>query len=174
MLGATGAGLCIGLGLKHLIRKTRRAGIKQTSLLKTLLGQLTDVLFSVKPIKAMAREGLVGPLLEDETRRLNLALRRGCQQIDPQGIANLLVVARRDRALFRSGSLGTRWMRSSCSPYSSPDVSCLNKIQKEYQAMVAGESAFWSLRKTISGRRVRRRSCRNSRSRLTRRSRCVR
>jgi len=76
MLGASVVGGVIGFGLKYLVRKARRAGAKQARVLKALLGQLTDVLFSVKPIKAMARESLIGPLLEEETHRLNRALRR--------------------------------------------------------------------------------------------------
>jgi len=152
MLGATGAGLCIGLGLKHLVRKTRKAGIKQTSLLKSLLGQLTDVLFSVKPIKAMAREELVGPLLEEETHRLNLALRR-------EVLSKSTLRAFQEPLVVGALAVGvyvalTRWglpldAAVLLAVLFTRTLMCLNKVQKEYQSMVACESAFWSLQRTI-------------------------
>ena len=55
---------------------THHAGMRQTQLLKSLVTRLTDSLQSVKPLKAMAREELVGSLLGSESKRLNRALRR--------------------------------------------------------------------------------------------------
>src|SRR5262245_56569069 len=63
-------------GLRWLVRMAHHAGMRQTQLLKSLLTRLADSLQSVKPLKAMAREGLVGSLLGSENRRLNRALRR--------------------------------------------------------------------------------------------------
>jgi ATP-binding cassette, subfamily C, bacterial len=152
MFSATGAGLCIGLGLKHLVRKTRKAGAKQTTLLKSLLGQLTDVLFSVKPIKAMAREGLVGPLLEEETHRLNRALRREVLSKETlKALQEPLVVGSLAGGLYIAL---TRWGLPFdavvlLAVLFARTLICLNKVQKEYQSMVACESAFWSLQETI-------------------------
>ena len=47
----------------RLVRMARRAGTRQTRLLKSTLGRLTDSLQAVKPLKAMARETLFGPML---------------------------------------------------------------------------------------------------------------
>jgi ATP-binding cassette subfamily C protein len=69
-LSAAAVGLLIVGGLGGFVRMTRRAGRRQTSLLKTLLARLTDVLYAVKPLKAMAREELISHLLEKETRQL--------------------------------------------------------------------------------------------------------
>ena len=44
--------------------------------MRELLARLTDTLQAVKPLKAMAREPLIAPVLESETRRLNQALER--------------------------------------------------------------------------------------------------
>ena len=52
---------------------SHRAGARQTKLGKSLLTRLTDGLRAVKPLKAMGRERLLGPLLEGEARRLNRA-----------------------------------------------------------------------------------------------------
>ena len=53
-------------GLRRLVRMTHHAGTRQTQLLKSLLTRLADSLQSVKPLKAMAREELVGSLLGSE------------------------------------------------------------------------------------------------------------
>lgn len=152
MLSASATGCAIGFGLKHLVRKTRRAGMRQTSLLKALLGQLTDVLFSVKPLKAMAREALVGPLLEEETRRLNRALRREVLSREIlKSLQEPLVIA----ALAGGAYVALRWGHLPLDTLLllailfARTVTCLNKIQKEYQSMVACEAAFWSLRSMI-------------------------
>jgi len=58
------------------VRVGRRAGLKQTVLSKRVIGTLTDVFQGVKPLKAMAREARVSPLLEDGTRRMEKATRR--------------------------------------------------------------------------------------------------
>lgn len=67
-------GAAIGAVLHRLIRVSRRAGARQTKLAASLLSRLTDTLRAVKPLKAMGRERLLGPLLESETQRLNRAL----------------------------------------------------------------------------------------------------
>ena len=75
-LAALAAGIVILIMLSRLIGKARRAGMKQTKLLQSLLAQLTDSLQSIKPLKAMAREKLADSVLQSETNRLNKALRK--------------------------------------------------------------------------------------------------
>jgi len=153
MVGSSVAGVAIGFGLKRFIRKSRKAGARQTTLLKTLLGQLTDVLFSVKPIKAMARESLVGPLLEEETHRLNRALRHEVLSKETlKALQEPLVVS------FLAGGLYvalTHWELPLdalvlLAILFARTLICLNRVQKEYQSMVACEAAFWSLQETIN------------------------
>lgn len=152
MLGATVAGVLIAYALQRLVRITRRAGARQTKVLKVVLGQLTDVLYAVKPLKAMAREALIAPLLERETRRLNRALQR--QVLSKEALRALqepLLVAALAGGLYtgltywalpldRLILLGVLFARL---------LSGLNKVQRQYQLMVTCESAFWSLRVTI-------------------------
>lgn len=153
MLGATVTGLIIGFGLKRFVRKSRKAGARQTAVLKTLLGQLTDVLFSVKPIKAMARESFVGPLLEEETHRLNRALRREVLSKETlKALQEPLVVGALAGGLYVAM---TQWglpldALILLAILFARTLVCINKVQKEYQAMVACEAAFWSLQGTIA------------------------
>jgi ATP-binding cassette subfamily C protein len=61
--------------LNFIVRMSGRAGRRQTQTLKSLLARLTDVLQAAKLLKAMNRERLVEPILEQDTRRLHGALR---------------------------------------------------------------------------------------------------
>jgi len=74
--------LCLGAGcfllivFRNLIRKNRRAGKKQTGHMQALIAQMTDILISIKPLKAMAREQQSDAVLTNTTRRLNRALQK--------------------------------------------------------------------------------------------------
>jgi ATP-binding cassette subfamily C protein len=153
MLGATVTGVIIGFGLKRFVRKSRKAGARQTAVLKALLGQLTDFLFSVKPIKAMARESLIGPLLEEETHRLNRALRREALSKETlKALQEPLVVGALAGGLYVAM---TRWglpldALILLAILFARTLVCINKVQKEYQALAVCEAAFWSLQGTIA------------------------
>jgi hypothetical protein len=77
---ATLTGIVAGaviIGLSHsLVRITKKAGRKQTSVLLSLMATMTDTLGSVKPLKGMGREHLADAVLSMETTRLNRALER--------------------------------------------------------------------------------------------------
>ena len=66
----------IGLALNGLIRLSRRAGLKQTTVINSLLSRLSDVLLNVKVLKGMRREHVIGPVLSRDTERLQKALRK--------------------------------------------------------------------------------------------------
>ena len=70
------AGVVMMVLLGKLIGVSRRAGQQQSKALDGLSGLLTDVLQGIKPLKAMAVEDRIAPLLETETISLNKALRR--------------------------------------------------------------------------------------------------
>ena len=71
---ATLASLIIGsfllFVLNSLVSATRRAGTKQTHLLRDLLAYLSDVLSSVKSLKAMARDNVADAILREQTQQL--------------------------------------------------------------------------------------------------------
>jgi len=147
-----GAGLLSAAALNALVRMTSRAGRKQTHLLKSLLGRLTDVLQAVKLLKATGNERLLGPLLEDDAHKLNRALRRqvlskealrGLQQPILVWIAlgifsvSHFVLAMPVAEILMILFLFVRSMDS------------INKTQRRWQHMAADASALWSLREMI-------------------------
>ncbi|TFH22042.1 MAG: ABC transporter ATP-binding protein [Myxococcales bacterium] len=151
-IGALMVGAFSMLLLSRLVRVTRKAGAKQTTLLKELLSRLTDVLYAVKPLKAMAREQLVGPLLEKETERLNRALRR-------QVLSREVLRALQEPLLVTAMAGGlyvalTMWAAPIdtvilLALLFARALSNLNRVQKQYQQMAGAESAYWSLTSTV-------------------------
>jgi len=152
-LGAVVLGVLILFALSHLVRTARSAGARQVKLRKSLARRLTDVLYAAKPLKAMARETLVGPWLERETQRLNRAVRREVLSTEMlRGLQDPLTVVVIVGGLYiglaRWGlPLNTVLMLAL---FFVRTLQSLNKVQREYQKMAASESAFWSLRETIN------------------------
>ncbi len=146
------ASMCLLYVLSHLIQMARRAGKRQTKLLKSLLRSMTDSLQSVKPLKAMAREVLFNSLLESEITKLNKAIRR-------QVLSREALRAAQEPMLTILVALGlyitlVQWGM----PFANVLVlvllltqllSRLGKVQRQYQEMVTLESAYWSLKETI-------------------------
>ncbi len=153
---ATLVSLAVGLvivGISHfLVRMARRAGRKQTNLMLSLMARLTDTLQSVKPLKAMAREHLADAVLAIETSRLNKALRK---QVFSSAVLNVA----QEEMFAIVIALGIYVALSGFKmPLATVMVlvvvlgkmlSQVGKVQKQYQKMVVGESAFWSLRRAI-------------------------
>ena len=151
-LAAALFGLMIIFGLHRLVRLAQRAGARQTTVLKDMLGQLTDVLYAVKPLKAMARENQVGPLLERGTQRLHRALQREVLSKEAlRALQDPLLIACLVGGLYVAL---TRWALSLDAVIMlvilfGRTLSSLNKAQRQYQRMVARESAYWSLQDTL-------------------------
>jgi ATP-binding cassette, subfamily C, bacterial len=82
------AGGLSALALSAFMGMARRAGEKQTVLLNSVAARLVDGLSGIKPLKAMACEDRVGPLLESDIRDLNKAKQK---QIISIGAARALV-----------------------------------------------------------------------------------
>jgi ATP-binding cassette subfamily C protein len=151
-LAAIGAGVVV-IGLSHfLVRLTRRAGKRQTRLMTSLMANLTDTLQSVKPLKAMAREHLADQVLAYDTNRLNKALRRQViyaavldsgQELMFTGFICLGIYVAIERfaidlpvVMVLVVALGRAF-------------SFFGKVQKQYQKLAQGESAYWSLMAAI-------------------------
>lgn len=151
-LVATFVGLATVGALSGLVRKTKRAGVKQTDLMRTLIARMTDVLYSVKPLKAMGREPLIAPLLEHETKSLNRALQR--QVLSKEAVRALqepMLVGSLAGGLYLASTYWDIAVESviMLSLIFARALFSLQKAQKQYQAMAACESAFWSLQRTI-------------------------
>lgn len=154
---ATLAGLAAGavvIGASHfLVRISRKAGKKQTNLLTSLMSSLTDTLQSVKPLKAMAREHLADNVLAGETTRLNLALRR-------QVLSGALLDSLQELMFATLIALGI-YLALQVLSMELPTVMVLvvtlgraftffGKVQKQYQKLAQGESAYWAMRASIA------------------------
>ncbi len=143
-------------GLRRLVRMTHHAGMRQTQLLKSLLTRLADSLQSVKPLKAMAREELVGSLLGSETKRLNRALRQDVISTETLSAAQDLTMG-----LIITSGLYVALIQWKL-PFNAVlvmilvlarSLASLGKTQRQYQKMKSYESAFWSLQAIIEDTR---------------------
>lgn len=142
----------ISFGFGFLVRRSRNAGNRQTRLMNSLVGRMTDTLQSVKPFKAMSLADRANVVLEIETGRLNKALRK--EVISKEALVALyepVIIA------FIAGGLYLA-VTYFAIPLASILVlvillvkvlNSLSKVQRNYQGMVAQESAFWSLYNTI-------------------------
>jgi ATP-binding cassette subfamily C protein len=145
------------IGASHfLVRITRKAGRKQTTLMTSLMANLTDTLSSVKPFKAMAREHLADNVLADTTTRLNKALRRQVMSAAVLDSAQELMftvficigvyvaLETFDMELTTVMVLVVALGRG---------FSHLGKVQKQYQKLAQAESAYWSMQDSIGDAR---------------------
>lgn len=145
-------GLVLLLALQRLVRMARRAGKRQTQLLKSLLVRLADTLQSIKPLKAMAREDLADAVLAAETGRLNRALQR-------EVLSREMLTSAHEPMFAAVIAVG---MYVSLAHWELPlatvlvqvlllarVLATLSRVQRHYQKMVVGESAYWSLQETI-------------------------
>ena len=141
------------IGLSHfLVLITRRAGRKQTTLFTALISSLTDTLQSVKPLKAMSLEHLADAVLARQTTRLNKALRR-------QVISGAWLNSAQELMFASFICLGIFIAIGQLSMELATVMvlvvglgrgfSHLGKVQKQYQKLAQGESAYWAMRESI-------------------------
>jgi len=142
----------IALLLSSLVRKGQRAGRRQTRRTHELVGALTEILIAIKPIKAMARHGQLGSMLERKVEELKAALRQ--QVVAKQAVQNLqepLLV------LFLAGGLYvamTLWSESLgelmlMGLLLERTVAMTGRVQRHFQTAATAESAFWSVHSII-------------------------
>jgi ATP-binding cassette subfamily C protein len=145
---ALGGGVFILVVLRRLIRKTRRAGQRQTTHMQDLVAQMTDILISIKPLKAMAREESADAVLTDRTRRLNRALQK--QVLSKAALGSFqepLITVFLVLCLYASLSY---WNLSLTSIlvmvlFVAKILKQVQKIQNEYANLAEYDSAYWSL-----------------------------
>lgn len=151
LLAVVGGGVIV-LVLGRLVELSRSAGNRQTVLMNSLISRLTDAVQGIKPIKAMAREAHLQPLLEKETNEINRAQER--QVLASEALAAAqepLLVLMMATALYFALTLGN---------YSLATVLIMaflfyrlagriSLVQTDYQSIALGESAFWAMRQSI-------------------------
>lgn len=148
-LGSLIIGMTLFMVLHRLVRATKRAGAKQTQLLRHLLTYLSDVLGSVKSLKAMARDNVADAILHDQTQQLEKATRK-----EVTNRAALLALQEPILAALTASGL---YIALIVWNLSLPEVmvmvflltrtlGLLNKMQRRYQQLAVQESAYWALR----------------------------
>ncbi len=153
-LVALAAGALFIFLLNRLVHTSRRAGAKQTRLLRSLLARLSDNLQSVKPLKAMARENLANALLEGDITQLNRAMQKEIFSTEAlralqEAMLGILIAAGIYVALVQFGmSLASVMLLAFLLVRV---LLYLTRVQRNYQRMVTCESAYWSLQSAIDG-----------------------
>jgi ATP-binding cassette subfamily C protein len=156
-IGAAIGGAVLLLALRVLIRKSRRAGQKQTQLQKSLLTLIASQFAAAKPLKAMAREQHVDALLTDETQQLERALRK---QVTSKGALTALQEPMLAILVGTGFFIGTTVLKIPLAELMvmlfmlARVVNYLAKGQKAYQQLVIHESAYWSAMSAIDAARA--------------------
>jgi len=75
-LGGIVAAVIIGLGVSRLVVATKKARREQARTTRELVGQLSELLTNLKPMKAMERAGFVRDALVREVSRMHAVLRK--------------------------------------------------------------------------------------------------
>ena len=134
--------------LSGLVRLTRMAGRRQTELLREVLTRITDLFQGVRPLKAMAREGVVAPLLERSTVGLNRALRR--LVLTKESVASLQEVLLMAGVAFGVYVSVTRFHLALDAVFLLAilfirGLTSMHRAQRRYQDVLSDESAYWSM-----------------------------
>jgi len=136
----------------RMIVMGREAGQQQTRLARSLSGRLVDALHSLKPIKAMAREDHLRPVLEGETKELNDAQRR-------EVFASSTMKAFKEPLLVFMLAIGLFVLLSLTQiPFAGLLVMVflfhrlvgqINSLQVYWKQIAVSESAFWSFQDSV-------------------------
>jgi ATP-binding cassette, subfamily C, bacterial len=147
-IAALVAGTLLVMLLSGLVRVARDAGKRQTVLIKSLSARLIDALYGIKPIKAMARESHLQPMLEAETRALNEAQRR---QVLASGVLTsfkepllVIVIALGLFVVMTRGTISFESLLILVFLFHRL-VGKVQLLQTRYQDLAVSESALWSL-----------------------------
>jgi len=147
-LVAIGGGTAMTLLLQRFVRKTRRAGRRQTRRTSELVVQLNDALVGIKPLKAMARHAQVIRFLEGKIAELRRALRQQTlskqmtKYIQEPLLVIFLAVGLYVTTTFWGIPLSELLVMGLLIERT---ISSVGKVQQEVQKAAAVESAFWSV-----------------------------
>ena len=142
------AGLFIIVLFRRYVQKSKKAGMRQTKLLQSLLAFLTDSLIMIKPLKTMAREHLADAVLQKKIEALKKAIKK-------QVYAGTALGAFQEPVTVAFLAAGLYWVLVVWKlPIANILVMVymlqklmkrLQKVQTLYQGLVTSESAYWSL-----------------------------
>ncbi|MDH3427002.1 MAG: ABC transporter ATP-binding protein/permease, partial [Gemmatimonadota bacterium] len=152
-LAAMVAGSGILFALRKLVTAARHAGIEQARTMRDLVARLTEALPGIKPVKSMAREPFLLPLLERETEGYNAAQRKQVAAVESMlAFQEPILVAVLAVGLGVTLTVGTMDFPSVLvlAFLFWRLVGGLNQSQHRYQSMSTGEGAFLSIEALIS------------------------
>ena len=137
--------------LNRLVAVSRRAGGEQTKLQRSFMTRLLQGLDGMKPLKAMAREGSLGPLIEADTHGLNRVQRTIVVSQEAMREAHEII-----RVVAVAGGLYlflTIWSQPTDSLLVlvllfARMLQKVTQLQSNYQAVAANQQAFFFLRST--------------------------
>lgn len=151
-IAALGVGLFISASLGFLTRMMRRASFKQTKRTRDLVSDLSDVLGSVKPLKAMAKHGHFARLFDVKIAKLRQALRK-------QVVSRYALTYLQDISTAVIGGVGfyLAWAHWGVAISELlvmallflETVSAVGKVQKQYQTATLFEPAYLAVRSLI-------------------------
>jgi len=149
---AVGAGFVVVMVLNRLVSLSRAAGYSQTELMGSLLARLTDAVQGIKPIKAMAREAHLQPMLERETRELSRTQQRmvlAAEAMD--SMQEPLLVVLMAITLYLALTVGQLALTSVIimAFLFYRFAGRIAMAQSDYQSIASGESAFWAMKERI-------------------------
>jgi ATP-binding cassette subfamily C protein len=142
------SGAVLLAALRGFVGMARTSGSDQTLLMRQLAGLFVDVVGGLKPLKAMARERLVEPLLEKPILELDAASRRGSYANENtrffQEPTLTLLLAVGVYVLFEFQGLPLSTIVVLAFMFYRI-IQHLNTLQVRYQVLVVGEASFWSV-----------------------------
>lgn len=144
-------GMLILAVLNILVRITRLAGEDQTLLMRSLVGRLTDLMSSLKSLKAMARERHGSELLEGETEELNRALQRQVlsretlRAMQDPLFVSLAVIGIYAAIYHMDQSISTIMQNVILFALLARGMERLYKVQQFYQDLAGSESAYFAI-----------------------------
>jgi ATP-binding cassette subfamily C protein len=139
--------------LTPLVRATRKAGNKQTVLMRNLINRLSDTLQALKPVKAMSRENQIAPLLSEDTAKLNRALQRKVLATEALAAVQEPIIATCLVFVFGFCMVYLALPPSRLLVLGFVFVRLLTQLaraQRQYQNLTTQESAYWAIEKTIA------------------------
>lgn len=140
------------MALQLLVRQARKNGRKQVQLMSQLLSHLADILGSVKPLKAMARQDVAGSVLRQHNQALEKALRKEVMSRETQRALQGPMLA-----VLATGGLYLALVVWKLPPSSVMVltfllvrvISLMHKAQQRYHRLAALEGAYDSIHRAL-------------------------
>jgi ATP-binding cassette, subfamily C, bacterial len=145
-------GIFLIITFSGLVRFSRRAGIRRSRANETLQTAIADGLSGMKPLRAMAREGQLGSLLEQESEKLFFAQRHLIISKEALVAARepVLVITLAPLIYLAMTYLGMPFERLLVLAYLFyRTINSVGNLQEIYQGMVGSEGFYRSMQDKI-------------------------